>query len=152
MFSLKTFKKTKQNIRGCSNIINLNHRISYYKQNKKEEWFSKNKHHRIDGPAIVMHFENGQLDKETWIVHGNYHRTTGPAVTWYWDNGLVFLQHWYFNNVNHRTDGPASIYYLEDGTLERVEWAISGKKYKQENGFYVIRYHRNGEIDNCKSR
>ena len=29
MFSLKTFKKTKQNIRGCSNIINPNNSISY---------------------------------------------------------------------------------------------------------------------------
>ncbi len=67
-------------------------------------YYSGNKLHRIDGPAI---FVPGLV--EVWYLNGRYHRRDGPAIV-----RADGSEDWYLYGKFHRTNGPAVV--EADGT------------------------------------
>jgi hypothetical protein len=53
--------------------------------------------HRIDGPAVVKYYGNGNIEYEVWYDYGNLHRVDGPAYITYCQNGNIFRKIWYEN-------------------------------------------------------
>lgn len=82
-----------------------------------EKWYSNNRLHRNDGPAI--------LDKDgnkVWMSHGRRHRVDGPAVEL--SNGT---RAWFSRGRLHRKDGPAI--ERHDG---RLEWYQRGERHRED--------------------
>jgi hypothetical protein len=75
-----------------------------------KDWLDANgKHHRDDGPAIVIDTVGWY---RAWFQHGVRHRDNGPAV-----ENANGHKAWYQYGVRHRDDGPA------------IEWANGGKSW-----------------------
>jgi hypothetical protein len=49
--------------------------------------------HRIDGPAMILYHNNGNIRSETWYRNGNKHRPDDyPAYTTYTSTGDIWLE------------------------------------------------------------
>lgn len=63
----------------------------------------KNGHdHRLDGPAVIRFYENGNKRWQIWFRHGKKHRLDGPAYE-EWDEHKNKIQHIYFINDKEYT-------------------------------------------------
>lgn len=71
------------------------------------KWFLENKPHGIDGPAIQMWDNNGQLICEWWFKFGKYHRDDGPAFQEWNADGQIICEQWYRDGIFHRDGAPA---------------------------------------------
>ena len=129
---------------------------------KTRYWVKDDKYHRLDGPAIINYYENGQIEKEEYYINGLLYRENGPSIVRYYRNGDKAEEHWsyengikkqtslyyrngnlkcqfYFNNKNElsKLDGPAIIRYSENGSIESEEYFVNGIKYDEELQYLV---------------
>jgi antitoxin component YwqK of YwqJK toxin-antitoxin module len=89
------------------------------------EW--KDKHHRIDGPATIGYYSNGEIQMEFYYKKGTYHRENGPAYLSYDFDGSIQIESYYKNGVYHREDGPADIFYSH-GTCIKERYYLNGEQ------------------------
>lgn len=82
--------------------------------NGSKFWFSNNKRHRTDGPAVEC--ESGTRE---WWVAGKRHRTDGPSIER--ANGENY---WYINGHNFTFD----------------EWAEVLEYSEQDKLYYLLKY------------
>jgi antitoxin component YwqK of YwqJK toxin-antitoxin module len=77
--------------------------VEYYPNGQKyrEEYFLKNRSHRIDGPASQHWYENGQKEREMYYVNGSRHREDGPAIQTWWQNGIKQYDEYCLDNVEY---------------------------------------------------
>ena len=61
-----------------------------------EYWYYKDKHHRVDGPAIIEYLPDGSLQREEWWQDDKKHRIGGPAVISYVDR-IVTKEEWWID-------------------------------------------------------
>jgi hypothetical protein len=117
------------------------------------------KFHRLDGPAYVSYYDNGQLYREVWREHGRYKRDDGPCLVNYSVNGVLTEQIWNSNDkpdevptkyidtetggivmswglinppyefYSHRLDGPAEIVWDQKKNEMRCFWYIDNYMY-----------------------
>jgi hypothetical protein len=90
--------------------------------------------HRLDGPAYIFYYPNGQKEYERWYEHGIQHRLDGPAYISYSADGSKKIEGWFQNGKRHRQAvlptaehpgekaGPAYITYYADGQKASEEW------------------------------
>ena len=97
-----------------------------------KSWYSNDKLHREDGPAIE--WDNGN---KSWYINGKLHREDGPAIEW--DNGS---KEWYSNGKLHREDGPAV-----EWANEYKAWYINGKRVTEQD---VLNLSQTLEIEGVK--
>lgn len=116
--------------------------VKYTGAGKIIYWKSKSGaiRHRLDGPAYVEIFRNGNRIEEWW-VDGKKHRIGKPAVI----NTREKVVEYWENGKRHRVGGPAYIsksdgirlWYLY-GQLHRTDGpAIENKFDSSENDYYV---------------
>jgi len=95
----------KLNIGYNSNVEPINkviEKIKYYDipNNTKilsREYFCNDKCHRLDGPANILYYENGDVNIAEYFIEGYLHRdyTVGPAIIVYDTNGIpVSWEYW----------------------------------------------------------
>lgn len=92
----------------------------------EENFSSKNKFHRTDGPTYTYFYPNGSKNYEIYYKNGQKHRDVGPAYIWYGNNGEIMEEKYYQNGVKHREYGPAIIYYI-DGKITEEKYYKHGK-------------------------
>ena len=85
--------------------------------NGNKRWYSNDKLHREDGPAIE--YANGD---KCWYINDKRHREDGPAIEYV--NGD---KEWYSNDELHREDGPAIEF--ADGDKH---WWINGQRLTEQ--------------------
>jgi hypothetical protein len=90
-----------------------------------KEWWSNDKRHREDGPAIE--YVNGS---KFWYLNDKRHREDGPAVE-FADGD----KYWYLNDKLHREDGPA----IECASGSK-EWYLNGKKLSFIPKYVLLNY------------
>lgn len=106
-------------------------------------WYTNNKLHREDGPAI----EESDGDQH-WYKNGMSHRDNGPATIY-----KTGSQYWYQNGQLHREDGPAEI--NERG---QKSWYLYGEEFSKEEFQAIRRYkeiepvHQKKIVDVAKFR
>jgi hypothetical protein len=95
-----------------------------------KEWWSNDKLHREDGPAL----EN-KIGTKGWYINGRLHREDGPAIER--ANGD---KEWYLNGKRHREDGPAverggrsRFWFLNDERLEIIPQYVLFNYMKANN-------------------
>jgi len=94
-------------------------------------WYQNGKLHRPekDGPAVIEKIPGGIIYKK-WYIDGKLHRINGPAIIIIYNDGSKeewYRKEWYQNGKLHRPekDGPAI--EKNDGTRE---YYINGEKVK----------------------
>lgn len=97
-----------------------------------EQWSSKNGPHRLGGPAVLEHHDNGRKKRMVWAVEGKVQRKGGPAIIEWHENGKQKKVEWYNDNYLHRTDGPAKVIRDEDGTVTDEVWYVNGKLHRKD--------------------
>jgi hypothetical protein len=97
-----------------------------------EQWSSKNGPHRLGGPAVLEHHDNGRKKRMVWAVEGKVQRKGGPAIIEWHENGKLKKVEWYNDNYLHRTDGPAKVVRDEDGTVADEVWYVNGKLHRED--------------------
>lgn len=110
----------------------------------------KTEYHRIDGPALISFYENGDISLQEWYENGLLHRLDGPASVYTdVDNNTVEL--WMVNGRRHRVGGPAVIinkknYYSEEWFEHGIIHRLDGPAYTcVQNGVTEIeQYFKNG--------
>lgn len=114
----------------------MKHRVHgpalYWFDGTREEWYQFDKHHRIDGPAIIRKTERGT--HLSYMEHGLPHRYGGPAII-----GPGRIEQWYWYGRLHREDGPAVVhadgseqYYIDGVELsiaEHRDWLSRNEGY-----------------------
>lgn len=109
---------------------------SYYPNDQVNCVIYKNKDeqlHRIDGPAYISFYKNGQPRCKEWWVDGRKHNTTGPAIKGFYSNGNLKHEVFYIDGKRHNTSGPAAKFYFESGNLELERYWIDGKQLSKED-------------------
>jgi hypothetical protein len=96
-------------------------------------WESYHEHgalHRIDGPAEVEYFIDGQVGNETWFYRDSLHRDPkdGPAHVERWHNGVAVVPilteyRVYGHPFRDPNDGPYRIERDADGRIEEELFA-----------------------------
>ena len=82
MFSLKN-TKTKRSCRTLSQT-STNIKDFYFGYNYRfKRWVKNNKTHRLNGPAEIWHYNNGQIRSARWYINDNKYRLNGPSKKWY---------------------------------------------------------------------
>jgi len=87
--------------------------------------------HNEDGPAIIIHDDDGKLQSVIYMKNGKLHNPDGPAMVRY-NKGKPVNARWIVDSVLHNTNGPAIIDYDADGKVRNYEYWILGKHI--ENG------------------
>lgn len=125
-----------------------------FHSNHGEFWYLDGLPHRLDGPAVLFLYENGNFT-ERWLKHGQLHREDGPAIIERLstrDN-----EEWHYEGKLHRGDGcPAftakeieqngyTTFRAGPEVLTTVsyhsvdyQWAIQGRT-KRKEGWPVVR-------------
>lgn len=83
--------------------------------------------HRVDGPAVILYDDKGQVQCKTYYENGKKHRTDGPAEILYDVNGKIYRVIYYENDNKHRIGGPAYIEYDKYGTIVTKMYFKNGK-------------------------
>ena len=57
------------------------YKIEFHKNGHKcyEKYYTNNKLHREDGPAIIYYHENGNKKREEYHINGTLYNKNGPA-------------------------------------------------------------------------
>lgn len=111
------------------------YRVAWYYENgnKNAEQYLYKGHfsmfHRLDGPAGIEYYSNGQICNEKYLVKDYWHRENGPAYIEYNSDGKVVEEEYYVHGILHRLDGPAHVYYDENGNIKRATYWVNGKMY-----------------------
>lgn len=66
-------------------------------------------YHRINGPAYIQYYDNGNLKTKQYFINGRLHREDGPAVIEYYPDGKLYYKAYYNNSSFHNEKGPAII-------------------------------------------
>jgi antitoxin component YwqK of YwqJK toxin-antitoxin module len=111
----------------------------------REEWFNKNsEYHRVDGPARIWYYENGNIKSKSYFSNNKLHREDGPATIRYYENGRIEFEAYYLNGTAHREDGPAEIWYCENGNIESEKYYLNDFIYSQKKYLEKIK-----ELKSC---
>jgi len=97
---------------------------------RDRDFFENGRHSRVNGPAEIIFWDNGNLKKEVWRVNGVTTRDGGPAITFYRQDGTKSLERWYRNGLVHNEAGPAEVYYNKDGSIKKVSYNINNHASK----------------------
>ena len=94
--------------------------------------------------SVIKYYEDTDIIRsESWEVNGKLHRIDKPAKITYYENGNIRNEDWYKEGKRHRVNGPANIEYYKNGNKQHEIWYIEGMKYR-ENGPDYIGYYGNG--------
>lgn len=99
----------------------IEHKVVYYSESEKiyfEEYLEDGQFHRLDGPAFISYYNNGQKAHEQYYKKDVPHRIGGPAHIWYYGNGQIESEEYYIDGVKY-TD--IFQYSVAAGSLEGVE-------------------------------
>ena len=111
---------------------------------KFEKWLLDNNLHRIDGPAEIRYYKNGNIYYEIYYVEGEKCRLDdGPIEIYYFENGECHFENYYSQNVF------VNILYYDNGMIQSVSYfkiKNKTKKYHSEDGPALILYSRDGNI------
>jgi hypothetical protein len=112
-------------------------RVTYYDKETClihcEEWLIAEQSHRLDGPARICYYCNGNVMFEQWMKNGARHREGNePQFVEYRSDRSMYRQEWYVDDKQHRTDGPAVIYYNRDGSVVLENWYIGGQELSKD--------------------
>jgi len=79
---------------------------NYYSNGKirKYEWWLTADHlklHKINGPASIEYYPNGEILGTVWYKNGLLHRTNGPAVIKYFNEvtPVAHNEYWFINGM-----------------------------------------------------
>ena len=152
MFTMtsRDFRQIKEELNGV-----------YHIPNKKTLFYSHDKFHRIDGPAMIILGTNKEINKKhiavkKWFFNGKLHREKLPAIeeanNYSVINGTLQVKNYYIYKYyrfgkRHRVDGPAYILYHPDGKLAYVEWALNDLPHRTD-GPAMIWYDLDGIVLN----
>ena len=100
--------------------------------------------HRVNGPAKITFYPNGNISCIEYYINGILHREDGPARTRYHENDKIYYETYNINGILHREDGPAYIEYRDNGNLFREMYYENGICHRK-NGYAKIIY--NGNLD-----
>lgn len=119
---------------------------------ESERWQDNTgEHHRVDGPAVVEYYPNGQQKRVLWYQNGILHRADGPAIVEYYPNGVVSLVEYRVEGVLDRERGAARVRFTPSGILVLEEWYKLGGLDRQTHGLSgpdrpaVARYYDSGK-------
>jgi hypothetical protein len=106
---------------------------------KAEAWAKNKKYHRLDGPAHIKWYDNGNIETETWYTGVlGVTRLDGPARTHWFDNGQKMEEEWYVEGRLHRLDGPTITMWYRSGRKQQELW------YDASHGSRVVLHRLNG--------
>lgn len=94
---------------------------------KYEYYFQYGKKHNENGPAYI-HRHDKIIRYEKWIINDKTHRLNKPAVLYYYDNGQLKFETYYEDGKCHRVNGPALIIYNKDGSVKSQNYFYHGVK------------------------
>jgi len=128
-------------------------KIQYYdiKETKiyREQYYnSKDKLHRLNGPARIWYHESGEINCEDYCINGKRHRLNGPARIWYTKSGEISSERYYINGKRHRLNGPADIWYYKSGEIQHEYYWINDIKCSKEEFYKKINIDRNLKLLN----
>jgi antitoxin component YwqK of YwqJK toxin-antitoxin module len=100
--------------------------------------------YRINGPAAISYYNNGNIYIERW--YSIYHHHSKPNYVKYHKNGNICNKHWYKNiDEVHRIGAPASISYYESGEISNEAWYENNKPHRIGAPAFIA-YYKNGNI------
>jgi len=111
---------------------------------------SKDKYHRLNGPAVIMNYRSGELKIKSYWIKGKKHRKKGPADIWYNRSGEIERECYYINNNCHRLIGPSQIWYNRSGEIDCESYYINDIIYSKEEFDKKINIERNLKLLNKK--
>ena len=96
----------------------------YYSNGKIrcEEYFLINsrKRYRIDGPAYILYYDDGNVEFEGYFINSQLHREDGPARIWYYQNGKI-------EHTEYWIDGYEIIYEQQINQIQEKEKELNDK-------------------------
>lgn len=113
----------------------VEHSVRHYESGsiRSEEWRNQyGELHRIDDPAFIWYFKDGNVGCEDWYLEGKLHREDGPARIWHYSSGGVESEDWYQHGKLHRENGPAVVWYHPDGSIQDETWYQHGVEVCQK--------------------
>ena len=118
--------------------------IWYYDdgQPSSKEWYLNGVKHKLNGPAEVTYYIDGTIKSETWFVDG---RRAGVDVDYY-PNGLKKKENWAFDLDRRGADLPHIQTYFLNGNIERQIWRSAASHWHREGGPAVVYYYANGTV------
>lgn len=162
MFTYLSSHKQSTNTRRINDTL-----ITRYRKTQKDIlynrtwWYKNGELHRVDGPARIIYFENGQIDEEEWIKDGKSHRINdAPAYIKYFESGKIQQKSWYVDGKRHRNndapgykdgkhyyhvDSPPIIKYFKNAFYGVMMWLRYGDF--RIDAPAVINYFENGQIE-----
>jgi hypothetical protein len=101
----------------------------------KEIWYYAGKYHRLNAPACIEYYDNGQQYKCSWFVKGKDENCSadgrrGPTTIAYNVDGQIRAEWWTQDGLLHRIDGPAIVFH---DLVEGVKYYIHGRLYTKED-------------------
>lgn len=59
----------------------------------------KNKLYRIDGPSIIVYYDDGNVKEEVYCIDDKLHRKDGPAVIEYNREGIITREEYWLEDM-----------------------------------------------------
>ena len=108
--------------------------VKVYQDNcgKVIRWYQNDQLHRLDGPACIVYYENGNKWYEYYYLNGKRHNENGPAQIFYYPNGNKKYEYYHLNNTFHNEYGPATIHYDENGNTKYEHYYLNNVKLSKE--------------------
>ena len=74
-------------------------------------------------PTHTTFHLNGNIYLQEWRTNDLIlHRTDGPALIIHYANGQIGQEHWYENGLQHRIDDPAcKIYHYKNELIQQID-------------------------------
>lgn len=115
-------------------------RITYYSNGNLELVIYKlyGELHRENGPAEIGWYKNGNIKLKKYYINGKLHRSDGHACIGLYIDGKINYEEYYLNNKCHREDGPYFVNYYESGKLRTEIWGINGKNHREGGPSYSL--------------
>lgn len=82
-------------------------------------------------PAIVEYHmgDKTKISGLGWCEKSRYHRLDGPAIIRYYLDGQIRVEIWAQNNMRHRLEDPAIIHYTNQGAIEERQFWVKDRKF-----------------------
>lgn len=65
---------------------------------ESETYFLNGRRHRIDNPAQIDYYDNGNIKIQWYYKNGKFHNERGPAIIHYSRSGIIIGEHYYIND------------------------------------------------------
>lgn len=97
-----------------------------------QEWCERGKRHNPNGPAVID-MRNDERRME-WYLDGKLSRNDGPAIVVHDEQGRLVREGFYQAGKHHRVDGPAELQYDPDTGIAYTEmWKVNGQLHREGN-------------------